>query len=270
MPQASKSFPADTLASSELPDAEKRSACPRPGWDGALCLQIAVVYGLIEAALWTPVGRVNTLCIALATVCILLFAFGGRFSARQMGIAPPPAAGSGWIVLGGAVSGCHDSAVRSAGQGLWAGACAAISPGWAICHLGSGAAVRPAVVFLHPDRIGVRRQTGRAGYSCPVWRGAHSQSHIVPGQFHRCAFLLRDVSPLPQHFSAGGGARGARIGAGREFFRLRTPSHAGGNRVCQVSSVILSSMSFCDPFRLGFVPPIVRWRAACLARDRTP
>jgi len=67
-----------------------------------LCLQIAVVYGLIEAALWTPVGPVNTLCIALATVCILLFAFGGRFSAQQMGIAPPPAAGSGWIVLGGA------------------------------------------------------------------------------------------------------------------------------------------------------------------------
>jgi len=66
-------------------------------------LQVLVGYGLIEASVWTPVGLLNAVCIALAALWILRAVNDGRFTKPQMGIAPPPAAGSAWILLGGFV-----------------------------------------------------------------------------------------------------------------------------------------------------------------------
>jgi len=64
-------------------------------------LQVGLVYALIEAALWTPVGRPNTFCILAAVAGILICTRSAPFSAREMGIAVPSAPAVGWIVFGG-------------------------------------------------------------------------------------------------------------------------------------------------------------------------
>lgn len=94
MAQAAKSF------SSGLNSHGEPSAFPQR--QSALWLQVAVVYGLIEIALWTPLGGWNTSSIALATVCILCFSWRFRFQLHAMGITFPTV-GSAWILLGGAV-----------------------------------------------------------------------------------------------------------------------------------------------------------------------
>jgi membrane protease YdiL (CAAX protease family) len=99
MPQVSKSFSPHGF--STLP-AEGRGSLSRtraPGW--ALGLQIALAFGLIEAGVWTPLGRLNSLSIALATLWMLYATLAGPFSPAQLGIGVPPAKGSGWILLGG-------------------------------------------------------------------------------------------------------------------------------------------------------------------------
>ena len=62
-----------------------------------------MAYALLEATLWTPEGRLQILWMTLTTICILLFTLGGRYSAREMGLARPSAAASVWIVGGGLV-----------------------------------------------------------------------------------------------------------------------------------------------------------------------
>ncbi len=62
-----------------------------------------MAYALLEATLWTPEGRLQILWMTLTTICILLFTLGGRYAAREMGLARPSAAASVWIVGGGLV-----------------------------------------------------------------------------------------------------------------------------------------------------------------------
>jgi membrane protease YdiL (CAAX protease family) len=100
MPQASKSFVTDVSSRLRSPSRESSQEQAK---SLAVWLQVAVAYGLIEAALWTPHGRLDILWMVLATACILLLSFGSRFSAQEMGIGVPPAAGTGWIVAGGVV-----------------------------------------------------------------------------------------------------------------------------------------------------------------------
>jgi membrane protease YdiL (CAAX protease family) len=104
MPQASKScLPGGRPPNEDKPVGDDRIADPGKETKPALILQIVLVYGLIEAALWTPIGPINTAVIILATLCILWFAFRGRFSQREMGLGVPPLAGTAWIVAGGTV-----------------------------------------------------------------------------------------------------------------------------------------------------------------------
>lgn len=101
MSRASKSSSARASFASRLQLVEGKSAARSRGID--VGLQIALVYGLIEAALWTPLGPLNTFWILSAALCILLFVRLARFSARDMGIAAPTACAAGWIALGGII-----------------------------------------------------------------------------------------------------------------------------------------------------------------------
>ncbi len=98
---ASKSFSQHGSANSSYTSAEKGRLLRQASF--AIWLQLGVAYALLEATLWTPEGRLQILWMTLTTICILLFALGGRYSAREMGLARPSAATSVWIVGGGLV-----------------------------------------------------------------------------------------------------------------------------------------------------------------------
>jgi membrane protease YdiL (CAAX protease family) len=64
----------------------------------SLWLQISVAYLLLQASLWTPMGRLAILWMILTIVVIFGFAFSGRYSVREMGLARPTLRGSLWTV----------------------------------------------------------------------------------------------------------------------------------------------------------------------------
>src|SRR2546428_1016267 len=64
-------------------------------------LQIAFAYGLLEAALWTSPGRLDLIWMILTATFILLTAFRGPYSAREMGVTLPSGKATVWIVGGG-------------------------------------------------------------------------------------------------------------------------------------------------------------------------
>jgi len=71
-------------------------------WDKSarrtLWLQICSAYFLLQAALWTPPGPLEIVWIVLAMLTILGFAFSGRYSLREMGLARPSLRGTLWIL----------------------------------------------------------------------------------------------------------------------------------------------------------------------------
>jgi membrane protease YdiL (CAAX protease family) len=99
MPQASESFSPN--GSSEATTEERGGRWEKRARGPVLGLHLAVAYGLIEAGVWTPWGCLNTAAIGLAGLWILYATLAGPFSPAQLGIAAPPAKGSGWILLGG-------------------------------------------------------------------------------------------------------------------------------------------------------------------------
>jgi len=66
-------------------------------------LEIAIVFALILAAVWTPQGRLNAFFSLSAAACVLEVAFAGRWGPRQMGLAQP-LAGAWKMFLAGALS----------------------------------------------------------------------------------------------------------------------------------------------------------------------
>jgi CAAX prenyl protease-like protein len=66
-------------------------------------LEITLVFGCILAAIWTPLGPLNSGFVILAMLCVLAFAICGRWSASQMGLTRP-LTGAGKIILIGGVS----------------------------------------------------------------------------------------------------------------------------------------------------------------------
>jgi hypothetical protein len=65
-------------------------------------VEIAIVFALILAAVWTPVGRPNAFFVVAAVLCVLGFAVAGRWSASELGLTRP-LAGVRYIVLVGAL-----------------------------------------------------------------------------------------------------------------------------------------------------------------------
>jgi membrane protease YdiL (CAAX protease family) len=98
-------------------------------------LEIATIFALILAAVWTPLGFVNSLFVLMASACVLIFAARARWNAAQMGLTRP-AAGSATILAVGilccglvaifgtplraAGPGYYLPLVQSAEYGLWA------------------------------------------------------------------------------------------------------------------------------------------------------
>ena len=64
--------------------------------------EIAIVFVLILATVWTPQGRLNELFSLSAALCVLSVALSGRWKPREMGLAQP-LAGAGEILFVGAV-----------------------------------------------------------------------------------------------------------------------------------------------------------------------
>jgi len=96
----SKSFPQESAPAASISPSEQhlvnRSAL-------GIWLQIAFAYGLLEAALWTPPGRLDLVWMILTAGFILVMAFRGPYSAREMGVTLPSAKASVWIVGAGLI-----------------------------------------------------------------------------------------------------------------------------------------------------------------------
>src|SRR5437879_12888269 len=66
-------------------------------------LQIAFAYGLLEAALWTSPGRLDLFWMILTATFILLTAFRGPYSARELGVTLPSGKAPIWLVGAGLI-----------------------------------------------------------------------------------------------------------------------------------------------------------------------
>ena len=100
MSTVSKSFPQESVPAPSIPLSEQdvvgRSAL-------GIWLQIAFAYGLLEAALWTSPGRLDLIWMILTATFILLTAFRGPYSAREMGVTLPSGKATVWIVGAGLI-----------------------------------------------------------------------------------------------------------------------------------------------------------------------
>lgn len=101
MSTASKSFSQGGPSSANALDASPERRRLHGHASIIICLQLAVAYALLETTLWTAEGPLQILWMALTTIWVLLLTLRGRYSAQEMGLARPLAAGSGWIVAGG-------------------------------------------------------------------------------------------------------------------------------------------------------------------------
>ncbi len=100
MSTVSKSFPQESVPAPSIPLSEQdvvgRSAL-------GIWLEIAFAYGLLEAALWTPPGRLDLVWMILTAGFILVMAFRGPYSAREMGVTFPSGNATIWIVGAGLI-----------------------------------------------------------------------------------------------------------------------------------------------------------------------
>ncbi len=100
MSTVSKSFPQESAPAASISPSEQhlvnRSAL-------GIWLQIAFAYGLLEAALWTPPGRLDLVWMILTAGFILVMAFRGPYSALETGVMLPSAKASVWIVGAGLI-----------------------------------------------------------------------------------------------------------------------------------------------------------------------
>jgi len=65
-------------------------------------LEIAVVFGFILAAVWTPQGRFTNLVNLVAALAVVALTLPGRYSARELGLTRP-SSGTGMTLAAGAL-----------------------------------------------------------------------------------------------------------------------------------------------------------------------
>ena len=65
-------------------------------------LEIALVFGLILIAIWTPQGRLNSLVSITAAACVVGFAIAGDWAVSELGLTRP-LAGAQYMLLAGAL-----------------------------------------------------------------------------------------------------------------------------------------------------------------------
>jgi hypothetical protein len=64
-------------------------------------IEIAVIFGLLMAAIWTPQGQLNSFFSISAAACVVAFAIAGSWNWHELGLTRP-LAGSGTILFAGA------------------------------------------------------------------------------------------------------------------------------------------------------------------------
>jgi hypothetical protein len=64
-------------------------------------LEICVVFALILAAIWTPLGRLNSVLVAGASASVLMFALRGRWGPSEMGLTKPGSGAMKILLIGG-------------------------------------------------------------------------------------------------------------------------------------------------------------------------
>ena len=112
----------ELFSSLQAKQAEQDSALARREWSGRTrsLVEIAVVFGLILVAVWTPQGPLNHWISLVAAGCVIVLAFKGRWTPSELGLTHP-LRGAGSILLTGAIL-CGiimliGNAVRFAGAG---------------------------------------------------------------------------------------------------------------------------------------------------------
>ena len=65
-------------------------------------LEIALVFGLILVAVWTPQGALNSLIAIVAAACVVGFAISGKWTPSQLGLTRP-LAGAAYMLTAGAL-----------------------------------------------------------------------------------------------------------------------------------------------------------------------
>lgn len=74
----------------------------KPTYQSRYLLEVAIVFVLIMAAIWTPQGQVNDFFSIAAAACVVAFAIAGPWKSREMGFHRP-LAGTPTILTSGAV-----------------------------------------------------------------------------------------------------------------------------------------------------------------------
>lgn len=90
----------EIIAQADAPESERVNRHWRSNVRGLA--EVAIVFALIMAAVWTPQGQWNSLFIISAAACVIAFAVAGPWSSRHMGLTRPWA-GAAQILLVGLV-----------------------------------------------------------------------------------------------------------------------------------------------------------------------
>ena len=229
MSTVSKSFPQESVPAPSIPLSEQdvvgRSAL-------GIWLQIAFAYGLLEAALWTPPGRLDLAWMILTAAFILVMAFRGPYSAREMGVTFPTGKATIWIVGAGLILAAT----------LWSfaaltGADAAPTHAMPLRTTWQYAVWAFLQQFMLQSFFFVRLESllgspaRGAGYHNFVRCRTYTQSYSDDWKRVGWILLLRNVPALSEYLSVGPSPRDSGTGDGRQRFRCTSASHARGDRI---------------------------------------
>jgi membrane protease YdiL (CAAX protease family) len=103
MAVGSKSFPQDSVPEAITVISQPSSfSLPSPRY-WSVCLEILIVFGLLEAVMWTPRGFMHSVLIVLEVATVLWLGLRGR-SKEELGVRWPSRNGTLWILVVGGLS----------------------------------------------------------------------------------------------------------------------------------------------------------------------
>lgn len=103
MAVGSKSFPQDSVPEAITVISQPSSfSLPSPRY-WLVCLEILIVFGLLEAVMWTPRGFMHSVLIVLEVATVLWLGLRGR-SKKELGLRWPSRNGTLWILVVGGLS----------------------------------------------------------------------------------------------------------------------------------------------------------------------
>jgi membrane protease YdiL (CAAX protease family) len=103
MAVGSKSFPQDSVPEAITVISQPSSFSLPSARYWSVCLEILVVFGLLEAVMWTPRGLIHSFLIASEVVIVLWLGLRRR-SMEDLGLRWPSRKGTVWILVVGGLS----------------------------------------------------------------------------------------------------------------------------------------------------------------------